>query len=257
MRDRTIVTPYFLERPVPQLGAMARVGWTVNEPVFAGDTAQARLAQAHRPIAAFVAEAIEAGDRPVSIAGDCCAAIGVMAGLQRTGVEATLIWFDAHGDFNTWETTPSGFLGGMPLAMIVGLGELTMAVAVDLEPHPPERVVLTDGRDLDPGERELLDGSDVVWLRDPQALLDQPLPEGPLYIHFDCDVINADEAPAHNYPVPGGPSSADITAIFSRLAGSGQIVAVSMSTWNPDLDEEGRTEAACMACLDALLECSD
>jgi arginase len=62
----------------------------------------------------------------VSIAGDCVATMGVLAGLHDAGITPTLIWFDAHGDFNTWETTPSGFLGGMPLAMIVGRGEQTM-----------------------------------------------------------------------------------------------------------------------------------
>lgn len=253
MQDRTIITPYFLERPVPQLAAMAGAGATLNNPKFSGDDPQSRLASTHRPLADLVAAAIAEGDRPVSIAGDCCSAIGVMAGVQRAGMEATLIWFDAHGDFNTWETTPSGFLGGMPLAMIVGLGELTMPDAVGLAPHPQARVVLTDGRDLDPGERDLLNGSDVVLLPDPLALLQRPPPVGPLYVHFDCDVINAEETPAHNYPVPGGPSSADMCTIFTYLAGSGQVVAVSMSAWNPDLDEDGRTEAACMACLNALL----
>ena len=233
MRDRILVTPYFLERPVPQLADMAGDDWTINDPGFSGDGEQVRLASTHRPIAQFVARTVEQGDRPVSVAGDCCATIGVMAGLQRAGIEPTVIWVDAHGDFNTWKTTPSKFLGGMPLAMIVGLGELTMPRAVGLEPHPSSKVVLSDGRDLDPGEVQLLNASEVVVVADFRALLDMPLPSGPLYVHFDSDVINAEETPAHNYPAPGGPSSEDVGAVFARLAATGRVVAASMSAWNP------------------------
>lgn len=62
-------------------------------------------------------------------------------GLQRAGIDPNLIWFDAHGDFNTWETTSSGFPGGMPLAMIVGKGEQTMPEAVGLRDLPEGQVI--------------------------------------------------------------------------------------------------------------------
>ena len=81
----------------------------------------------HKEIAKHVSAALTGGSLPVSIAGDCCTAIGVMAGLQKARIQPLFIWFDAHGDFNTWETTPSGFLGGMPLAMIAGMGEQSNA----------------------------------------------------------------------------------------------------------------------------------
>lgn len=252
MTERYIITPHFINRPVPELADLARPGWTINDPGLDGDDEQTRMSCLHKPLADFVADAAAAGDRPVSIMGDCCATIGVMAGLQRAGVEPTFLWFDAHGDFNTWDTTPSGFLGGMPLAMIVGLGDLTMNDAVGLKPFPSSRVVLTDGRDLDPGERELLDASDVVQIGDPTALLDGPLPEGPLYVHFDSDIINSEEAPAQAYPVPGGPSSDDLKKVFARLAGSGQVAAVSMTCWTPHLDEDGRSAEVCMSTFEAL-----
>ena len=252
MSDRTIVTPYFLERPVPQLADMAEADWTINDPGFSGTGEQERLASTHRPIADFVAGTLASGDRPISIAGDCCSTIGVLAGLQRSKIEPTLIWVDAHGDFNTWETTPSGFLGGMPLAMIVGLGELTMPRAVGLAPHPASKVLLSDGRDLDPGEADLLNGSDVVMVPRFSGLLEGRLPEGPLYVHFDADVIDADEAPAHNYPVPGGPTSQEVMEVFARLSASGRVVAVSMSAWNPDIDTDGRTGVLCMQSFNVL-----
>lgn len=253
MTDRTMVTPFFLERPVPQLADLAAPDWKINDPGFAGDGEQARLASTHRPLAAFVADTLAAGERPVSVAGDCCSTIAVMAGLQRAGIEPTLIWIDAHGDFNTWETTPSGFLGGMPLAMIAGLGELTMPEAVGLRPYPAAKITLADGRDLDPGEADLLDRSDVVQVREFADLLTMDLPGGPLYVHFDSDVIDAEETPAHNYPVPGGPSSKMVGEVFSRLCGTGRIVAASMSAWNPDLDTDGTTGTACMASFAKLL----
>ena len=176
--ERYIITPYFIDRPVPELANLARPDWTINDPGLDGDDQQSRASGLHRPLADFVVDAAVTGDRPVSIMGDCCATIGVMAGLQRAGVEPTLLWFDAHGDFNTWETTPSGFLGGMPLAMIVGLGDLTMNRAVGLEPIPSSRVLLCDGRDLDPGERDLLDASDVTLVGDPQPCLRDLYPTG-------------------------------------------------------------------------------
>jgi len=190
----------------------------------------------------------------VSIFGDCCTAIPVVAGLQRANVDATLIWIDAHGDFNTPETSPSGFLGGMPLAMIVGLGDLSMCEPVGLRPLSEDRVILTDARDLDPGEAELVKGSRLRHVKNITSLLTDDLPEGPLYVHFDTDIINCTDAPAFNYPVPGGPSADDVVRVMERLGKTGQVVAASMSTWALKLDKDGQTQEKCMAAFGALLE---
>ncbi len=180
--------------------------------------------------------------------------IGVLAGLQRRDAHPTLIWFDAHGDFNTWETTPSGFIGGMPLAMIVGRGEPRLGEAVGLAAHAEEAVVLTDARDLDPGERIALAGSRMVHVADVNALADGPLPDGPLYVHVDTDVINPDEAPAQNYPAPGGPGAAELGAVFRRLAAGGRVIAVSICGWSPDRDPDRTTEKVCLETLAPLLD---
>jgi arginase len=137
--------------------------------------------------------------------------------------------------------------------MIVGLGELTMPRAVGLEPLAPGRVLLSDGRDLDPGEADLLSGSEVQVVPRFTDLLAAPLPDGPLYVHFDSDVIDARETPAHNYPVPGGPSAQEVGQVFARLSGTGRVVAASMSAWNPDLDQDGRTGELCMSSFKVLL----
>jgi arginase len=207
----------------------------------------------HQPLSEFVYQTALRGDRPVSIAGDCCTTIGVLAGLQRAKIDPTLIWFDAHGDFNTWATTPSGFLGGMPLAMLVGRGEQSMPASVGLRPIPEGDVILTDGRDLDPGETIALQESKVRFVPDVRWLPREKPPEGPFYVHFDVDVLNPDTAPAMNYSAPGGPNESELEHVFRFLAETGRVVAVSLSSWNPRMDQDGKTRKVCLELVEVLL----
>jgi arginase len=254
MNNHFILTPYFLDEPVPGLKQIAKDDWELNEPKIAGDDKQQRMTLIHKPLTTAVSNAIQSGKRPVSIAGDCCTTIGVVAGLQHAGINPTLIWFDAHGDFNTWETTPSEFLGGMPLAMLVGKGEMTMMNGVHAKPLPENQVILTDGRDLDPGEKMLVDGSNVLHITDPAQLLGMPLPEGQLYIHFDVDILDPKDAPAMNYPAAGGPSVELLQQVFARLAESGQIAAISVSAWNPEIAGSTRSQTVILDLLETLYQ---
>lgn len=253
MENHTCLTPLFLDKPVPGLGALATPDWRVNTPPLPDGETTTRMSAVHETIAGFVVDTLATGQRPVSIAGDCCSAIGMLAGLQRAGFQPTLIWFDAHGDFNTKETSPSGFLGGMPLAMIVGRGDLTLPEAVGLAPLPESRVILTDGRDLDPLEAVALAQSEVTLLAEPADLLEGDLPDSLLYVHFDVDVVALEESPAQNYPAAGGPTAAVLDMVFRRLALTGLVAAISVSTWNPDLDSDGRSEKVSMALLRTLM----
>ncbi|MFQ5706123.1 MAG: arginase family protein [bacterium] len=253
MKNQTILTPYFLDETMPELEALAKPDWRVNKASLPEARTQVRMSVLHQSLADLVAKSMAQGRRPVCIAGDCCSTLGVLAGLQRADLDPVMIWFDAHGDFNTWETTPSGFLGGMPLAMLVGRGEQSMVKAVGLTPFPETRVILTDARDLDPGERALLEESEVVHLPEVNEVFQQVLASNPLYIHFDTDVLNPEEAPAMNYRAPGGPTSLELREVFHYLAGTGHIVAVSMSTWNPKLDQDGQSQQVCMDLLGTLL----
>ena len=241
MHNDFIISPSFIDRAVPELAQLDLAGALINDPERLGDGQQARAGCVHRPLAEFVAQSAGQGRRPVSVAGDCCTAIPVVAGLQRAGIDPFVIWIDAHGDFNTWETRPSGFLGGMPLAMIAGRGEMTMAQAVGMRPVDENRIILADGRDLDREEAIAVANSDMTHVSQFSDLLKTALPDGPLYVHFDTDVIDCAEAPGHNYPVPGGPGAEMVVQVMRHLAGTGQVVAVSMSTWNPDLDHDGQT----------------
>ncbi len=254
MQNNYILTPFFLDNPVPGLEFLAVPEWRVNKPALPGDApTQARMSVLHEPLAEAVADSLRRGRRPVSVAGDCCATIGTLAGLQRAGVDPLLVWFDAHGDFNTWETTPSNFLGGMPLAMLVGLGDQTMPAAVGLRSLPDDQVILTDARDLDPGERELLAASAVQRLPDVRALHSHPLDDRPLYVHFDVDVLNLADVPAVSYPAAGGPRAAELADVFRFLAKTGRVVAVSLSAWNPALDGADRSRETCIALLEVLV----
>jgi arginase len=268
MKPAYILTPYFIDQPVPGLLPLAGQGFHINDPRLSatldesdskpgisvpGGAVQHRLVTLYRPLADFVHKASTRGEMPVSLAGDCCTSIAVLAGLQRAGISPTLIWLDAHGDFNTWETTPSGFLGGMPLAMLAGRGEQTILEGLDMSPLPEMQIILSDARDLDPGERKAIARSDLTYMYNFDELLEILLPPGPLYIHFDTDVIDPTEVPAMNYPAPGGPTAESVRQVFRRLAQTGQIVAASLSSWNPDFDDDGQSQEICMSAFQELI----
>jgi len=177
----------------------------------------------------------------------------VLAGLQRAGLDPTFFWLDAHGDFNTWDTSPSGFLGGMPLAMLTGRGEQTLMQSLGLQPLADTKVILSDARDLDPGERESLQASAVNHVRHFDELLSWQLPEGPLYLHLDVDVIDPQAAPAMDFPVSGGPTMELVGAFLERLARTGRLAALSISAWNPEKDTDAQTERAVLRLLGPFL----
>jgi arginase len=254
MPDRLIVTPFFLDKPQPELESLARPDGFVNRPPLPEGGIPARLAILHRPIVSFVAETLSRGERPVSIAGDCLAAIPALAGLQRAGLEPSLLWLDAHGDFNTPETSPSGFLGGMPLAMLAGRGEQSLMKASRLRPLVEERIVLCDGRDLDPGEARALAASKVRRIANPANLAGVFDAAATLHVHIDADIVDPAEAPAMAYPAKGGPSAAELREALRALAGAARIVSISLSTWDPSLDRDGRTQTVCLSLLRALTE---
>lgn len=253
MTNAYILTPFFLERQRLRLLRLAQKGWHVNQPSVSGRGQLKRMAAIHAPLAAFVAESARHGERPVSIAGDCCAAIAVLAGLQRAGTSPVLVWLDAHGDFNTPDTSPSGFIGGMPLAMIVGRGDQALVQAAGLTPLAEQDVVLCDARDLDPLERTALEQSGVHRVADVTRLLDH-VPQGrPVHVHFDTDILDPSEAPAQLYSVPGGPGVATLSAAFAALATHRDVAAVSVSAWDLATDRRRATEQVVLAALGALI----
>jgi arginase len=222
-----LAVPFFIGEPLSGLEVPAP--HEVLEPMLPDADPQHRMGVLYEHLAGWVA----AEDRSVVFAGDCVSVIGVLAGVQRKGIDPTLLFFDAHGDFNTWETTPSEFIGGMPLAMATGRGEQTIVTGAGLTPLPDERVFLVGARDLDPGEAAALDTSAVTRMA--VAEICDRLPPGPLHVHVDLDVVVPGEMPAMGYPAPGGPSLEAVCSAMADLAFTGRVVAVSFSTWNPEL----------------------
>jgi len=214
-----------------------------------GELAQQRMAVLYRRLA----EEVAVVDHPLVYAGDCVAVIGVLAGLQARKVHPTLYWFDAHGDFNTWETTPTGFLGGMPLAMLTGRGEQTIVSGSGSEPIDDGNVVLVDARDLDPGEAEAVAESGMR-VRSVEDVAHEEPSDGPIYLHVDVDVVDPGDLPAINYPAPSGPSLHDVHDAVHRLAGTGRVVAASVSSWNPGLPGADRAAAATRRIMSDFLE---
>jgi len=167
------------------------------------------------------------------MSGDCTVALGTVAGLQRAGLDPGVVWFDAHGDVQTMETTTSGFLGGMPLRILVGYRPELVAVPLGLRAIVEERVVLVDARDLDPPEQEYLRQSRIRRLA-LEELSPDALPVGPLYVHLDLDVVDPTELPDVRYPAPGGPSLAAVVEAVRMIVRTGQVVGVGIAcTWSP------------------------
>lgn len=253
MTNRFMVTPFFIDQPLPELAQLAQPDWQVNQPELNTENQQVRMASINTGIADFVAKTVIAGDCPVTINGDCCVAIGMMAGLQRAGVNPLLIWLDAHGDFNTADTTPSGFIGGMPLATLVGKGDQTLMEQAGVKPLPEEKVILTDARDLDIAEGVAVRSSKVHHIHYIDDLIKYDLADHPLYVHFDTDILNPDDAPAMAYPAAGGPKLDALLKLMHDLAHTGRIAAVSMTVWDMAKDTDKKTQAACLACFNALI----
>lgn len=175
----------------------------------------------------------EHGDVAV-LAGDCLSAVAVLAGMQRKGLDPAVVWFDAHGDFHTEETTISGYRGGLPLAKVVGLGDPTFTRALGMSPIAQDRAVLVDARDLDPPEVTALAASDVRHVA-VEDLAPDVLPDGPLLLHVDLDVLDPENLRGLRFPAPGGPTLDAVATGVRTVATSGRVSGLSIAaTWRPD-----------------------
>jgi arginase len=124
-----IVTPWHLDEHIPAFPIPANVTETICPALPAGP-APGRMTLLHRAVADAVARAA----RPLVLSGDCPTALGAVAGLQRRHRDLAVVWLDAHGDFNTPAITISGYLGGMPLAMLTGRAPELFCDALGLRP---------------------------------------------------------------------------------------------------------------------------
>jgi len=227
----TVAVPYHLDERLAAFDAGVPVDLEVVVELPAGD-AWHRMSALYEQVAQVVASY---SDRvPVVISGDCTTSLGVLAGLQRGGHEVGVVWFDAHADFHTEDTTTSGYLGGLPLALAAGVGTLRLPAALGLHPVPESRIVLVDARDTDPTEQVLL-GRTAVGRSGVGDLDPHQLPDGALYVHVDVDVCDPSAVPDLLYPVPAGCTPAELVAAVKRVIATGQVAAVGIAaTWHHD-----------------------
>ena len=192
-----------------------------------------------------IAEAVASARRErkavLMVGGNCQHAPGVVGGLQDVhgpGAQVGLVWFDAHGDFNTPRTTLTGSLGGMPVAVCAGLAypqwrELAHIAA----PLPTNRILLVNVRNLDPPEEQLIRATDAV--------IAAPTPEFPgvdleqavadlaercdaLYLHIDSDILDVSFVPNHVTPEPNGPNLEQVRMAVDTVMATGKVVAFAV-----------------------------
>jgi arginase len=198
-------------------------GWPVSyaEPRLPDGAPQndeiARLGLLNGAIADQVAQARKEGQAVLLAGGNCHHATGVLGGLQDAHGAAArigLVWFDAHGDFNTAQTTRSGMLGGMPVAVCAGLTHPVWREGAHISaPLPTDRLVMGDLRSLDPAESQLLQAVGVrpVAMRAgapgpalADAVADLAARVDWIYLHIDVDILDFSLVPYHNTGEPGG-----------------------------------------------------
>jgi arginase len=211
----------------------------------------------NRRLAATVAEARARGAFTITLAGNCNSAVGTVAGTLM-GADSTavgVLWFDAHGDFNTPESTIGGFLDGMALAMLTGRCWTRMTADVPgFAPVDEANVILVGGRDLDPDEAELLSSSAIV-----QIGADDPLSRfaaaidalarrvARLYVHVDLDVLDASEGLANSYAGGAGLTLSQLLGCIEIAASRIPLAAAALTAYDPAFDHTGSICRAAIA----------
>lgn len=210
-----------------------------------------------------VAAARDAERLPVVLSGNCgYAALGATAALPS---RVAVLWLDAHADFNTPESSPSGYFDGTSLATLAGRAWAGVSQRFDgFTPVAEERVVLLGARDLDDAEREMLTASDVTWLP-PQSLRADAaaLPAAldaissradRLYLHLDLDAIDPAELRANLYACEGGLTVDEATAAIAAAGERLEIAAVSLTAYDASADAERRGPAVAARLLSAVVD---
>jgi arginase len=210
------------------------------------------IVRACEEVAGVVADIAKAGSIPLVLGGDHSMAMGTIAGLDRAGKRAGVIWIDAHGDINTPDTTPSGNVHGMPFAVALGLAS---------EPFPASLRGTTDGangvllaiRDIDAGEKPNIKtaGVTAITMADidrmgmadamKKAVAVASQAAAGIHLSLDMDALDPNEAPGVGTPVRGGLTYREAQLAMEMLAASGKLRSIEVAEVNPILDAGNRT----------------
>jgi arginase len=263
MNVDVVLAPYDSGRYAERMGRGPAHLSQAIAPMLAASGHEARVQEIRSPdaftaeirnafvVAGMVAERVRAsmaeGRFPLVLSGNCNTAVGTVSGCgcERTGV----LWFDAHGEATTPETTRSGFLDGMPISVLTGQCWRTMARSVGgFAPIPGERIVLVGARDLEPAEEELLAR---VGVRRSLAGFDG-WGEG-LYAHFDLDVLDPSAAVWNRWATAGGMTVEAVKEAVEEAARRAPIRAAGFASYDPETDADGRGVRAAAEILSATL----
>ncbi len=252
-----------LKPALQQIGCQVSDWGNVDVPVVEACEScdpQLRFIEAILPVTARLAELVErslaAGHFPLTLGGDHSLALGSLHGAARQR-GLGLVWVDAHADFNTPETSPSGNIHGMPLAALAGLGDQRLvnlgggtAPAIN-----PAHIAIIGARDLDPGERDNLRRAGVAVFSMDQIDRDglyaiarkaiETVSRGTqgIYLSLDLDAVDPLYAPGVGTPVPGGLTYREAHLLCEMLSETGLLAGMDLVEVNPILDERNKTGA--------------
>jgi arginase len=251
-----------------ELGPTTTVRLLPDEEDDYGEWHRMGLANGH--LAELVADNRREGFVSVGLLSNCTSVIGVLGGLQESGsddlpLKVGLVFIDAHGDFNTPETTLSGMLGGMPVAVSAGLALENLRRKSGLDPPVPTRHIVMGGlRDVDPLEQDLLDRSEAQTLstadiRRAGAAVRAQMERlsdltDVIYVHVDMDVLDPREVAGHPLTVPDGPTSEELARAIAVMFEYEKVAALGLAStpWG-ERDPEGLSRKAAYNLVDGAL----
>jgi arginase len=215
-----------------------------------------------RLVAARAREAIADGAFPVLLSGSCFAGLGMVVGMGESS--PGVVWFDAHGDFNTPDSSIDGYFDGMGLAMLTGEAWRSLSgPSMEGTAVPESAVVLAGARDFDPLEQQRLDRSDVRHLPTAEIEADDAVAQAVeeldpsasgLYLHLDLDVLDSGEAKVNIYSVGDGLSAEQLETQVRSLLDGCPVRAVSLTAYDPEVDADGRVPPIAIRLLEVVAE---
>lgn len=223
------------------------------------------IAEKTADLADKVDTVIQSGSFPLVLGGDHSIAIGTLAGVSKHYENLGVIWYDAHGDLNTADTSPTGNIHGMPLAVSIGLGHPLLTNLSGYQPKvKPENIVIIGARSLDEGERELIKekGIKVYTMHEIDRLgMTKVMEESIEYLKertdgvhlsLDLDGLDPSDAPGVGTPVNGGISYRESHLAMEMLAEAHIVTSAEFVEVNPILDDKNKTATVAVALMGSL-----
>jgi arginase len=199
------------------------------------------------------------GKFPLILAGNCNSSLGTIAGLNQDPLG--ILWLDAHGDFNTPETTHTGFLDGMGLAMAAGKCWKTLVGTIPgFRFVSAENIVHIGGRDLDLEEEKLMKLSQIVLIPASEynkLVVDDAFERlknnvSRIYLHIDIDVLDFSDAQANSFAAPGGLMVEDVVNIIAIAREKFEVCAAAITSYAPEYDKNDEVVLAGIRLIEAL-----